>query len=204
MERTILYDVHDASIYPLTPTDGTTAPSYGAAIDLPGVSQIGLDPQIVEAMLEGDGRIIDQRSKLQGVTFSPVYGYLALAALAAIMGGTVTTGTGTGDPDDHSRYVRKASDQMPSFGAAFLVSEVSQPNGAAKLYVYNSRATGGTLFGSQTNAYGQPTFEARGIPLEDPNTASNDGAIFAVDLEGTGTDLPADGAAFLGTIADLT
>lgn len=187
MDRTVLFSVHDLKVYPLT--DAAT-PTYGAPVDVPGVSEIGLDSEVTEAILRGDGRAIDQRTILDAVTSSFTYGKLDPDVLAVLDGGTVTANAGA----TKSRYVRKAGDVIPSFGFACLVSEVDNPGGAAKLYVYNAKIQGGSLFPASDNEHGQPSFDVRGIPLE-----TADEELWAVDLEDVGAPLPASGADFAAT-----
>lgn len=194
MEQSIVYNVHDLKVYPITALgDAATDPTYGTPVDVPGVNEVTLDPQIVEAMLKGDGSIIDQRSVLEAVTLTFAYGKLAPDVLAVVDGGSVSTNAGA----TTTRYVRKASDKVPPFALAAKVEEVDNPGGAAKMYLYNGKITGGGIFAAQTDEYGQPTFDVRGIKVP------SSGAIFAVDLEDVGTDLPATGAALIATWAAL-
>lgn len=194
MEQSIVYNVHDLKVYPITdPGDSSTDPTYGTPVDVPGVSEVTLDAQVVEAMLKGDGSIIDQRAILEAVTLSFTYGKLAPDVLAVVDGGTVSTNVGS----TTTRYVRTAGDKVPAFGLAAKVEEVDNPGGAAKMYLYNGKITGGGIFAAQTDEYGEPSFDVRGIKIP------NGGAIFAVDLEDVGADLPADSAALIATWAAL-
>lgn len=198
MRETIVFSVHDLKVYPITDVgDDATDPTYGAPVDVPGVNEVGLDPEITSATLRGDGKVIDARSALDQLSLSFAYAKLDLDVLAVLDGGTVSTGTGTGDPADKDRYVRNADDLIPEWGAAALISEVDNPGAAAKLYVYRARVNGGTLFAANDNEYGSPSFDAAAIALPK-------GAHYAIDLEGTATALPATGAALIATYAALT
>lgn len=195
MRESIVFSVHDLKVYPLlTLGDGTTDPTYGPAIDVPGVSEVSLDPEISNATLRGDGKVIDSRSTLDGVTLSFTYSKLSPAVLAALDGGTEEEGTGPSAGT--TRYVRDAADALPRFGFAALVSEVDAPGGAAKLYGYNAVVSGGSLFAASDSEHGEPSFDASviGIPK---------GPMWATDLEDTGTALPADGTSLVGTYAAL-
>lgn len=195
MERSVVFSVHDMKLYPLTDEgDESTDPTYGTAIDVPGVSEVALDEEITEAILRGDGKVIDVRTVLESLSLSFTYGYLVPEVLAALDGGTAEVGAG--GSAGTTRYVRDASDLIPSWGFAALVSEVTNPGGAAKVYGYNAKINGGSLFGASDNEHGEPEFEARviGVPK---------GALFAIDLEDTGTALPADGTALVATYAAL-
>ena len=195
MDRSILFSVHDLKVFPITALgDAATDPTYGAAVDVPGVSAVTLEESITEATLRGDGRVLDSRSVLESLGLSFTYGKLDPDVLAVLDGGTVSTNTA----GDTTRYIRDMSSVIPYFGFAALVSEVDNPGGAAKIYGYRAKINGGTLFGAEDNSYGQPAFDANVIPLDvDPNP------LFAVDLEDTGSALPADGAALIATYTDL-
>lgn len=196
MERSIMFSVHDLKVYPLTALgDASTDPTYGTAVDVPGVSEVSLEETITEATLRGDGRVLDQRSVLESLSLAFTYAKLDPDVLAVIDGGTASQNAGA----DTDRYVRNASDLVPSFGFAALVEEVDNPGGAAKIYGYRAKISGGTVFGASDNAYGQPAFDATVIPLDvDPNP------LFAIDLEDTAAALPADGTELIATYADLT
>lgn len=195
MRESIIFSVHDLKVYPLTALgDDSTDPTYGAAIDVPGVSEVGLDPEISNATLRGDGKVIDSRSTLDGVTLSFTYSKLAPAVLAALDGGTEEVGAG--GSDGITRYVRNAGDSIPRFAFAALVSEVDSPGGAAKIYGYNAIVSGGSLFAASDSEHGQPSFDASviGIPK---------GPMWAIDLEDVATALPADGTELIATYAAL-
>lgn len=192
MDRTVVYDVQDAKVYPLTadPDGGTSA--WGAAVDVPGIQQVEVTPNYESNTLDGDGRRLDARAKLVSVSLSFRYAKLDPDVLAVLDGGTVTSNTG----NTVSRYAREADDVIPYFGFAGLITEVDNPGGAAKLYVYKAKVEDGTLFGSETNDYGTPEFSAEAVYLN--------GAIerlWQADLENTMTALPADLATSLAALA---
>jgi hypothetical protein len=195
MQESIIFSVHDMKVYELTALgDADTDPTYGTAVDVPGVNEVGLDPEISNAILRGDGRVIDSRSSLDQLTLSFQYAKLSPAVLAVIDGGTVQTGTGPSE--GITRYVRESDDRLGRWAFAALISEVDNPGGAAKLYGYLCTASGGSLFGASDSEHGEPSFDATviGIPK---------GAMWALDLEDTGTALPADGAALIATYGTL-
>lgn len=189
--ETILFSVHDLKLYSLT---DPAAPTYGAPVDLPGVAEVGLDPQIAEAALRGDGVVIDQRSVIEAVTARFTIGRIGPAILAAIDGGSASVNAGA----TIRRYVRSTLDRLPEFGLAALISEVDDADGAAKLYIYRCKITGGTLFAARDNQHGQPSFNVRGIPLE-----AAEQSLWGMDIEDTASALPASGAAFEATRDDL-
>lgn len=197
MERSVVFSVHDMKLYPITdPGDDATDPTYGTAVDVPGISEVELSEEITEAILRGDGKVIDTRTVLESLSLSFTYGMLSPSVLAVLDGGTAETGAAGTGGEGITRYVRNADDLIPAWGFACLVSEVTNPGGAAKVYGYNSKINGGTLFGATDNEHGEPAFDARITPIPV-------GALFAVDLEDTGTALPADGTELIATYGAL-
>lgn len=194
MDETVLYDVHDLKVYALTDDPAGGPPVYGAPVDVPGVAQVELSPSYVNNSLKGDGRTIDDRTVLEFVTAELTYGKLSPDVLAVLDGGVATENAG----GTTRRYRRSASDRIPYFGLAALISEVDDPDGAAKLFVYKAKVQDGTLWSGATDAHGQPSFTVKGIPLNDDSEA-----IWQTDLESVGTPLPADAAAFVATLAAL-
>lgn len=195
MDQSVLYDVHDLKVYPLTSDDGAD-PVYGEPVDVPGVSQVELSPSYASNALKGDGRTIDRRTVLEHVAAELTYGKLSPAVLAVLDGGVASTGGGGAT----SRYRRSAGDRVPYFGFAALISEVDAAEGAAKLFVYKAKVTDGSLFSGSSDEHGQPSFSVEGIALD---ATDAEGAIWQSDLEDVGTPLPATGLAFAGTLAAL-
>lgn len=102
---TKLYSTEDAKIQRLLtdPVGGTA--TYGPLIDIPGIRQVGLTPQIESKQLRGDNRELDNDSTLVACEISWEQAKLSYEALAALLGGTFSSG----------RYVRKGSDAIPSW-----------------------------------------------------------------------------------------
>jgi hypothetical protein len=62
---TVTYDVHDAAVAPmLTDASGGGAPTYGPWVDVPGIQQVSLDPELANAVLKGDARTIARKGKV--------------------------------------------------------------------------------------------------------------------------------------------
>lgn len=197
MKETILYNVDDCKVFPLTdPGDESTAPTYGSPVDVPAFQTIGLDPEFVEASLKGDGKIVDRRSTLESLSSTVEYGKIDVEVLPVIAGGTTSTGA---TDTDHSRYVRRDGDAIPEFGLCALISEVDNPGAQAMLALFRCRVSGGTLFSGETDDYGTPSFDLGAIGLSD------DGSMFAVDLDETpaSAGIPATGADFLALRDDV-
>lgn len=180
MDRTVLFDVKDAKVYPLT-ADAGGGPTYGTAVDVPGITQVEITPNYDSSELPGDGTIIDSRTILRSIGLKFKYGKLDPDVLAVLDGGTVTQNTGT----TVTRYERGADDQVPYFGFACSIVEVDGAGGEALLYVYKAKVEDGTLFGVESNSYGQPEFGAKAVALQE-------GRLWMIDLLDTATGTPAD------------
>jgi hypothetical protein len=197
MRETVIFSVHRLHIFPVVSIgDFETDPTYGDAVHVPGVSAVGLDSAITNAILRGDGRVIDSRSSMDNATLSFTYSKIAPAALAVLDGGTEQVGAGPSAGT--SRYVRTAEDQLGRWGFAALVSEVDNPGGAAKLYGYLATITSGSLFAAADNAHAKPEYGASVIPLP-----VAPGPIWGTDLEDVSTPLPATGAELIETYGEL-
>lgn len=193
MRESVLYDVHDLKLYALLEDPAGGPPVFDDPVDAPAVSQVELTGSYVNNKLKGDGKTVDSRTVLENIAISLTYGKLAPEVLAVLDGGTATANAG----ETVSRYRRRGADKLPYFGLAALISEVDAPDGAAKLFAYKLKVTDGTLWSGATDAHGQPTFTAEGIPLESTDD------IWDSDLEDVGTPLPITGAAFVAAMAAL-
>ncbi len=157
--ESILFDVHDFKVYPLL-TDNGASPTYGAAVDVYGIAEVGLDPTLVTAELKGDGKVIAKKGKMDRLTSSATYGRLSADVLAVILGVTVSDPSAT-----QARARIMAGESLPYFGAAFVIEDAD--NGIEDVVVvnYKCQVTGGSLLGQSTDNFGQPSFEFEAIGL---------------------------------------
>ena len=155
----ILFDVHDFKVYPLT-ADNAASPTYGAAVDVYGIAEVGLDPNLVTAELKGDGRVIAKRGKIDRLTLSATYGRLSADVLEVIIDATVT------DPAaDQARARLLAGTPLPYFGCAFVIEDADNGIEDVVVTLYKCQVTGGTLLGQSSDNFGQPTFTLDAIGL---------------------------------------
>lgn len=185
--ETVLFDVDDFKVYPLVDDTGAS-PVYGTAVDVPGIAEVGLDPNLLTAELKGDGgRVLAKRGKIDRFNFSATYGKLDLDALEVLIALQVEDFGSDAGEVARGRY--KAGTQLPEFLAAFQVLDVEGSLGALTVVAYKCQVTGGTLLGQSTDEFGQPTvdFEATGLQstdaewtdvmldltLEEPDAVSN-------------------------------
>lgn len=158
---TVLYDVHDFKVYPLS-TDTGASPTYGTGVDVPGIAQVGLDPNFLTAELKGDAQIIAKRGRVDKFAISATYGKLSQDVLAVILGGTVTPGASS------SQWRLGGTNSLPYFKAAFAINDADV--GSVIVTLFKAQITGGTLLSQQTDNFGQPTMDMEGIPATSSNT----------------------------------
>lgn len=176
--QTSLFDVSDCKIWPLL-TDLPTAasPTYGAIVDVPGITAISLDPNIVSAELKGDGRVLRSKARIDKFTSKCTYDLLDLNVLLTVMGGIQSVNTSAEQAWD--MVLNGPSASLPYFGAAFEITDTDDELGAADVHFvcYKCKLTGGSPMGAgaQTENFSQPTIEFETIgPL------ANQGAFRAV------------------------
>lgn len=157
--ETILFDVHDFKVYPLTANTGAS-PTYGAGIDVYGIAEVGLDPTFVTAELKGDGKVIAKKGKVDRMSLSATYGRLSGDVLDVILATTTEDVSAT-----QARTRIEAGTSLPYFGAAFVIEDAD--NGIEDLVVtlYKCQITGGSILGQSTDNFGQPTMEMEAIGL---------------------------------------
>lgn len=161
----ILFDVHDCKVYPLT-ADNTASPTYGAGVDVYGIAEVGIDPNLVSAELKGDGKIIAKKGSVDRLNVSATYGRLSGDVLEVLMDAEVSDPSAT-----QARARLLAGVGLPYFKMAFRISDAD--NGIEDVHVtlYKCQLTGGSLLGQSSDNFGQPTLEVEAIGLA--STAAN-------------------------------
>ena len=140
--QTVMFDVHDAAVAPLLTDPKSRVPSYGPLVDVPGISEVGLDPNFVTAELKGDARVIAKKGRIDRMNFSGTYAKLDLDVQAVIFGTSVadlaavasSTVTGVTAVEDSAIITKTAS----SFTQAMVgrpVTGTGIPDGAKAVYV---------------------------------------------------------------------
>lgn len=181
--ETILFDVHDFKVYPLTANTGAS-PTYGAAVDVYGIAEVGLDPSLVTAELKGDGKVIAKKGKLDRFSLSATYGRLSGDVLDVVLGTSTEDVTA-----DHARTRFQAGTSLPYFGAAFVIEDAD--NGIEDLVVvlYKCQLTGGSILGQSTDNFGQPSLEMEAIGLAGDAPWQN--VMADIDFYNNATGVPA-------------
>lgn len=109
----VVFAVKDAKISPMTADVAGSAPTYGAAIDVPGIKSVTVSGDIITSTLRGDFANLAARSALGDVTVEFEHGKLSLDALAAMTGATVTD-TGV-TPNQVATWGLNGDENFPPF-----------------------------------------------------------------------------------------
>jgi hypothetical protein len=182
--ESVLYDVHDCKVYPLT-SDTAASPVYGTAVDVPGIANAALNPNLVGAELKGDGRVIARKGRVDRYNVSLTYGKLDLDVLEVVLGGTVED---TGETQARLRLY--SNQRLPDFGVGLSIEDTDTGIGCVHVFVHKAQITGGTLLGQSSDAFGQPTMEVQGRPLDSTDADYTD-LMVTFDYHDDLTPLPA-------------
>lgn len=174
----VIFDVVDAKVYPLLTDVAGASPTYGAGIDVPGIAAVTVNPNIVSAELKGDARVIATKGRTDRLTVSATYGRLSGDVLATILGST-TTDSGT-TPNQLAAFRLKSPASLPYFKLEFQILDVEEGIGDLRVVLYKCKVTGGTLLGTSTDNFGQPTLDADAIALN--GTLTNVNGIATADV----------------------
>ncbi|MCL5291277.1 MAG: phage tail protein [Actinobacteria bacterium] len=110
---TKLLELTDAKIAPLLTDPAGGSATYGALVDVPGILKIGLKPEVVKKVLNGDNQILDVWSKVTSIKLTVEHSKLSLDVLAIFMGGTAATAGTT--PNQTATYDLLATDRPGYF-----------------------------------------------------------------------------------------
>lgn len=156
---TISFDVQDCKVYPVT-ADVAGGITYGAAVDVPGIQEVSVEPNFISVELKGDGKVLAKKGKVDRLNFSATYSELSLPVLATIFGGSV----GTAGADDAEEATYEFDGQsLPNFKIEFLVNDL-ESDLAEMVFVLNKcQITGGTIFSGSTDNFSTPSFDAEAI-----------------------------------------
>lgn len=87
---TQVYGIQDAKISPLLTDPASGTPTYGTAIDVPGIKTYEISGEIEVKTLRGDNKKLATNSALTNVQVAITHAKMSLDVLTAIIGGDVT------------------------------------------------------------------------------------------------------------------
>lgn len=157
--ETVVYDVHDAKVYPMLTDPVNSAPTYGPAIDVPGIASVSTDPNFATAELKGDARVMARKGRVDRINLSATYGKVSIDVLKTILGGTIDD-----IADVSADWVLTGDNSLPYFKMAFVISDLDLGLGDLHVTLYKCNLTGGTLINGSTDSFGQPELSLEAIP----------------------------------------
>ena len=86
---TKVFAVTDCKVRPLTADPSGGTPTYGTAIDVPGIKSVAITGSVETKRLRGDNTLLDSDTVLTEVNVAIEYAKMDLSLLAAWLGGSV-------------------------------------------------------------------------------------------------------------------
>lgn len=160
--QSVVFDIDDFKIWPLVDDlPANASPTYGSVIDVPGISNLTIDPNLVTAELDGDSQVLAKKGKIDKIQVGFTHGIMSLDVQKALEGGTITDVAST-----ESKWDFQAGNPLPYFGAAFEMQDVSTDLGINDLHViiYKCQITGGQLLNPAYQKFSEPTGTFEGYP----------------------------------------
>lgn len=106
-KQSVILGVDDVKIFEVA-ADTSSALTYAAAQDVPGIQRINLSPNFTEKGLKGDGKILDYYIQLDTIGFSFESAKVDLEVLAILEGGSLVS-SGTSPNEVHTYTVGASS-----------------------------------------------------------------------------------------------
>ena len=107
-KESVILGINDAKIFPIITDDASTL-TYGAGVDVPGITSLKLTPTFIEKQLKGRSGV--DTYKLEQIDWSIEHGVVSLDAL--------------GNPD-HSESLKRGWNQTPDFHLTRMTCPVFQ------------------------------------------------------------------------------
>ena len=173
----ITFDVADCKVSPLTadPTGGTT--TWGSAVDVPGITEVSLEPNFITNELKGDGgAVLSKKGRIDRLNFSCTYGELSQNVLITLLGGSITA---AGSSDSETASIDLTDASLPYFKVQFLITDLEATTALSAVHVtlQKCQLTGGSLVSGSTDTFNQPTFTAEAIKPKGTTPGTEFGSI---------------------------
>jgi hypothetical protein len=141
--------------------------TYDAAVDVPSVQMYGVNPQTVNANLEGDDRITDSHSIVTMAQVRIRFGSISLEALEVLIGQTVNESSST--PTRVKTLKILGSMKFPYFGILGKAL-ATQDAGATHIWVPKVKIMEGFEVGMQYGQYVIPELTCQAVAPSDGGT----------------------------------
>lgn len=175
---TSLFDVADAKVWPLLTDDIGGTPTWGEGVDVPGINQVSVEPELISAVLKGDARTLARRARIDSFNFSFGYSQLNLAVLGLLWNAQVT------EEGETTRTLESGeNNKLPYIAVGFSILDADQGIGAVNVYGLKTQITATNAFDQSTESFGGRSFGVAAIPL------SSTGRMFRVVMHDTAAPL---------------
>lgn len=143
---TRLFGVSDAKIFPIT-EDSSSAYTCSTGIDIPGIKNFEITPEILSAKLTGDNKTLDVDSLVQDLGFSFECAKIDNDMLNQLLGGTKSSSGTT--PNQKNVYSQLDGDKPKEVQLAFLVDGVDLGLGCVNLHIMKATVTAIPIGGAE-------------------------------------------------------
>lgn len=162
-KETFVFGVKDCKISKLlTDTSGGLAPTYEAAVDVPGIRKVVARFNSAEKELKGDDITIDTRTTVENVEVSCENAEIDLDVLPILIGGTTTTSGTT--PNGKATWLLNGADRPSYFKMEAQIVEVDEEDADLHFIAFKAKVSGNPELGAQGDDYQVVTFSAKAIP----------------------------------------
>lgn len=159
MAGTQPFSIQDAGAYPYT------AGVAGALVDLVAIREVSHSTVTSEYENRGDGAVIAAGADLDGMDVTITLAAFTPASVAAVAGGTVTTGGVS--PAAITTYTRNVDDAVPYFKLAAQTRAKDSDGGMARITYPKVGWRGGPDLGFADNAFAETQVTGRAQPDTD-------------------------------------
>lgn len=166
---TKVFAVTDCKARPLTTDPAGGSPTYGVAVDVPGIKKVSITGSVESKTLRGDNSVLDSDSTLTEVKVAIEYAKLSLDFMSLLLGGAVTD-AGSGSAETASWDLTGGiGATTPSKPKAFLLEAVSAsadtPGGNVGFCLWKVTLSSFPEMGLAEEDYQTHTMEGNAVPL---------------------------------------
>lgn len=155
------FGLRDLKIAPLTVATMT----YGAAVDVPSAQMYEVNPQTVNAQLEGDDQITATHAVATGAQVRFRFGSVPFELISVLTGKTISD-YGAESTGDRIKLLRLDALKFPYFGIVGKVDSI-EDEGSMMVFVPQVKVMEGFTVGFQYGQFTIPEITCQAIPTTD-------------------------------------
>jgi hypothetical protein len=160
--ETVVFDVVDARVYLMTSDPTGASPVYTTGVDIPGIGEFSLEPNLTSAEIKGDSRVIAKRGRLDRFNWSLSYAKFSLNILDTILGSSTVYDTAS----TQATLAVAAPAALPYFRLEVQILDLDPGIGSLNIVLYKSILTGGSMFQTSSDNFGKPTLQGQAIAID--------------------------------------